>query len=173
VVGLAPGGGWRPDSGEGERLARLFRRQRRLARAAAKRLPTLARRPIVRRLAMRDVMRHGEQVAPADVVDIVRASLDCAIFDQVLDALRSDRGLLTELEQVAAPTLIAWPRHDRILPMSRHAERFRTEIAGAEFRVLEDVGHVPMWDDPHLVVDTIRGFAERHATAPAEGVASA
>jgi pimeloyl-ACP methyl ester carboxylesterase len=53
--------------------------------------------------------------------------------------------------------------------MAHHSQRFRTEIPGVEFRVLDGVGHVPMWDDPRLVAETIRAFAERHAApAPAE-----
>ena len=165
VVGLAPGGGWRHEEGEGRRLVRLFKRQRRLAKMSARQLPVIARRPIVRRIAMRDVMRHGEQVAPADVVDIVKASLDCAIFERVLETIASGRALHTDLDRVATPTLIAWPEHDRILPMSRHSDRFRKEIPDVEFRVLEGVGHVPMWDDARLVAETIRAFAERHAAA--------
>jgi pimeloyl-ACP methyl ester carboxylesterase len=162
VVGLAPGGGWAPDSGEGVRLARLFARQRELARRFAPIVPVLSRRPLLRRLAMRDVMHHGELVPPADVVEMMRASLECTIFPVVLDALRSGRARIQDLEAVAAPTLIAWPRHDRMLPMSRHAARFRSEIPGVEFRVLEGVGHVSTWDDPQLVASLIRDFARRH-----------
>jgi pimeloyl-ACP methyl ester carboxylesterase len=169
LVGLAPAGGWHREGGEGERLARLFTRQRRLAQAAAPRLRAAMRRPVLRRLAMRDVMRHGEQVPPTDVVDIVRASLGCAVFDRVLDSLRSGRGRIEGLEEVTAPTLIAWPRHDRILPMPRYSERFPAELPGVEFRVLEGVGHVPMWDDPRLVVETIREFVERHAARAQAG----
>jgi pimeloyl-ACP methyl ester carboxylesterase len=114
---------------------------------------------------MRDVMLHGEQVPPADVVDIARGSLRCAIFERVIDGLRAGTAVHEGLELVAAPTLVAWPRHDRILPLSRHSERFRRQIPGVEFRVLEHVGHVPMWDDTRLVVETISAFAERHAAA--------
>jgi pimeloyl-ACP methyl ester carboxylesterase len=166
VVAIAPGGGWHRGSGEDHRLVRVFSRQRWLARASAPWLARLAHRPVVRRIAMRDVMRHGEQVPPPDVVDIVQGSLGCAIFHPVLDALRSGRAIFERLEEVAAPTLIAWPEHDRILPRSRHSQRFREEIPGAEFRLLEGVGHVPMWDDPRLVVTTIRDFAEHHAAPP-------
>lgn len=165
VVALSPGGGWRHEEGEGARLARVFARQRRLAQTAAPRLPMLARLSAVRRLAMRDVMRHGEQVPPADVVDMVHASLRCSIFDRGIQAIRSGTALLEDLDRVAAPTLVAWPRHDRMLPMERHAQRFRDEIPGVEFRVLEGVGHVPMWDDARLVVETIRGFVECHVAA--------
>ena len=163
ALALAPGGGWAPESGEADRLARMFARQRQLARAFASIVPAVIKNPLLRRLAMHDVMYHGELVPPADVVQMMSASLHCAIFPRVIEALRSDRARVTDLEQISAPTLIAWPRHDRMLPMSRHADRFRAEIPGVEFRVLEGVGHVPTWDDPQLVADLIRDFAGRNA----------
>jgi pimeloyl-ACP methyl ester carboxylesterase len=163
ALALAPGGGWAPESGEADRLARLFARQRQLARTFAPIVPAVIKNPLLRRLAMHDVMYHGELVPPADVVQMMSASLHCAIFPRVIEALRSDRARITDLEQISAPTLIAWPRHDRMLPMSRHADRFRAEIPDVEFRVLEGVGHVPTWDDPHLVADLIGDFAGRNA----------
>jgi pimeloyl-ACP methyl ester carboxylesterase len=162
VVALAPGGGWAPESGEADRLARLFTRQRQLARAFAPMVPRVVRSPIFRRLALRDVVYRGELVPPADVVQMMRASLRCTIFASVIDALRSDRARVNDLHEISAPTLIAWPRHDRTLPMSHHADRFRTEIPGVAFRVLEGVGHVPNWDDPQLVASLIRDFAAHH-----------
>jgi pimeloyl-ACP methyl ester carboxylesterase len=50
-----------------------------------------------------------------------------------------------------------------MLPMARHADRFRAEIPGVEFRVLEGVGHVPTWDDPQQVAALIRDFAGSNA----------
>jgi pimeloyl-ACP methyl ester carboxylesterase len=162
VIAIAPGGGWDPDSGEADRLARMFARQRRLVRVFGPVVPAVTKSPSLRRLAMHDVMRHGELVPPADVVQMMRSSLQCPLFPRVIDALHSDNARVTDLEQISAPTLIAWPRHDRMLPMARHAARFRTEIPGVEFRVLERVGHVPTWDDPQLVADLIREFVARH-----------
>ncbi|MBV9168004.1 MAG: alpha/beta fold hydrolase [Solirubrobacterales bacterium] len=173
VVAIAPGGGWAPESGEADRLARLFARQRRLARAFGPIVPAVIKSPWLRRVAMHDVMRHGELVPPADVVQMMRASLQCTIFPRVIDALRLDHARVTDLDQISAPTLIAWPRHDRMLPMGRHADRFRAEIPGVEFRVLEGVGHVPTWDDPQLVARLIREFVARHGGLADRGAATA
>lgn len=78
---------------------------------------------------------------------------------------------MRDLDRVACPVLIAWGDRDRILPMSRHADRFRREIPGAEFRVLPGVGHTPMWDAPALIAALIADFAQTaepaRATAPA------
>ena len=48
-----------------------------------------------------------------------------------------------------------WPQHDRVLPASLHGQRFADEIPGVQVRTLAGVGHVPTYDDPELIVDTI------------------
>lgn len=165
VVALAPAGGWSPGDGETERLHRFFRRQLGVTRATQRRLEAVMRRPGLRRLALRDVMRHGELVHPRDAADMARDSLDCSITEDVLAALGRDEGALLDLDQVAAPVLLAWPEHDRIVPRATCSARLRREIPNAEFRVLAGCGHVPMWDDPQLVVQTIDDWVGPHLRA--------
>jgi pimeloyl-ACP methyl ester carboxylesterase len=167
VVAIAPGGGWTEGDGEAQRVARFFARQVRATRATAPALPRIMRRPGARHLALRDIMRHGELVAPADAVDLARASLGCSVIGSVLEALRADRDLsLRDLGSVAAPVLLASPQFDRVLPAERHAPRLRREIPGVEWRMLPDCGHVPMWDNSRLLVRIVSEFVDRH-TAPA------
>ena len=167
VVGFSPGGGWEPGGPAPERIARFFARQMRMVRASRRQIPRLMRRPGTRRLAMRDIMRHGELVSPADAVDMSLDPLACTVVDAVLASLRAGRGHIEDLDQVAAPTLIAWAELDRILPLATCSERFKRELPNAEFRVLPRVGHVPMWDNTRLVVKTITDWVEAHRT-PAE-----
>lgn len=162
VVAFSPGGGWDPTGPEAERIARFFTRQMRMIRASRKQLPRVMRRPGARRLSLRDIMRHGELVAPADAVDLSLDPLGCTVVSDVLASLRAGRAHLEDLELVAAPTLIAWAELDRILPLATCSARFKREIANVEFRVLPRVGHVPMWDDTRLVVKTITEWVERH-----------
>jgi pimeloyl-ACP methyl ester carboxylesterase len=165
VVAIAPAGGWTDGDGESQRLGRFFARQIRSARAAAPRIGTIMRRPSARRLALREIMRHGELVSPADAVDLTLSSVRCSISSRALEALRADRGLtLHELDRIACPVLLASPQHDRILPAARHAPRLRREIPGVEAVVLGGCGHVPMWDDTRLVTETISGFVDRHTS---------
>jgi pimeloyl-ACP methyl ester carboxylesterase len=164
VVALSPGAGWRPESKEAERVAAFFVRQTRLLRASRSQLPRIMRAAWRRRLAFRDVMRHGELLAPADAIGMARGALGCQIVDEVIGALR--RGTDTvprDLDRIAVPVLLAWAEHDRILPLATCSARYRAEIPGAELRVLPAVGHVPMWDDTRLVSDTIAEWAARHA----------
>jgi pimeloyl-ACP methyl ester carboxylesterase len=174
VVAIAPAGGWTDGDGEALRLSRFFRRQIRSLRAAGPRIATVMRRPASRRLALRDVMRHGELVSPADALDLARASMRCTIADRVLEALRADRGLaLQDLDRITCPVLLASPQFDRILPPARNAPRLRREIPGVESVTLPGCGHVPMWDDTRLVVQTITGFVDRHTVSGAAEVPSA
>lgn len=167
VVALSPGGGWQPGGTEPQRIAKFFARSLAMTRASNARLPRVMASPRGRRLALRDVMRHGHLVAPADAVDLARHSLGCVLADDVLRLLRADEAHLRDLDRVQAPVLLAWSQYDRILPMRSCSWRLRREIPGAEFRVLEGVGHVPMWDDARLVTGTIVDWVTRHAAVPA------
>jgi pimeloyl-ACP methyl ester carboxylesterase len=178
VVALSPGGGWHVGNPEGERIERFFRRQLRITRASERMLPRIMRRPGARRLALRDTVRHGELVPPDEAVALARSSLRCEVVEHVFASMRSGEGLLRDLDQVRVPTLVAWAQYDRILPLERHAQRFRAEIPGVSFRVLPGVGHMPMSDHPNLVAATIVGWVESHrerdrsAAVPAAAVRS-
>lgn len=167
VVALSPGGGWQPQGPEPLRIAKFFARQLAITKASQGRIPRVMARPRTRQLALRDVMRRGHLVAPADAVNLASSSLGCTVTDDILALLRSDGAHLDGLDQVSAPVLLAWSEFDRILPMGTCSWRLRRDIPGAEFRVLRGVGHVPMWDDPHLVVDTIVDWVSQHTAVPA------
>jgi pimeloyl-ACP methyl ester carboxylesterase len=169
VVALAPAGGWSEGDGEARRLARFFAQQIRITRLSLRLLPTVMRRPTSRRLALRDAMRNGELVAPADAVALAMSSLRCPVASKAIEAARADRGLsLRDLDRIDCPVLLASPEFDRILPAERHAPRLRREIPGVESRMLPGCGHVPMWDNTRLVVHTISEFVDRHVSPTAD-----
>ena len=69
--------------------------------------------------------------------------------------IRSGSARVVDLDRIDLPVLVAWGAADRILPMRRHADRFRREIPGVDFRVMPGVGHTPMWDDPARVAEVL------------------
>ena len=161
VVAISPGGGWATDDrAEGERIITWFARNQKLARRTVRAMPRLMRRPGMRRLLLRDVMTRGDQVPVQEAVRLVESSVRCSVVDDVFDTIRSGTALLSDLGRIECPVLVVWGAKDRILPIDRHAARFRTEVPGAEFRVLPGVGHTPMWDDPDLISAVIRDFAQ-------------
>src|SRR5947209_16836091 len=169
VVALSPGGGWEPGGPEPERIARYFARQMRMVRASRRQIPRIMQRPGSRRLALRDIMRHGELISPPDAVDLSLDPLGCTVVDDVLEGLRAGRAHVENLDEITAPTLIAWAELDRILPLATCSARFRREIPDVEFRVLPHVGHVPMWDNTRLVVKTITDWVDAHLAPPVAG----
>jgi pimeloyl-ACP methyl ester carboxylesterase len=157
VVALSPAGGWEEGTRYARRIVRLFARQLRTGRAALPHLEKLTARPRLRRLALRDVVLHGERVPPSEAVAMVEGSVGCPIRQPLMDALMTPGAW--ELAPARCPTLVAWAEHDRILPERHYTARFRALLPDAEWRVLPDVGHLAMYDDPELVATTIIEFA--------------
>lgn len=158
---LAPAGGWRHGSRAERRLKRLFTIGRKLNDRLVPHARRLVRRPGVRRLLLRQAMRHPENLSPAQAAARIEALSGCTIYWELMDTIVRD-GPPDWLGEVEAPTLVAWPEHDRVLPETGHSEPFRQLIRGAEWRVLPGVGHVPMADDPELVARTILDWAAAH-----------
>src|SRR5437764_1180805 len=160
VVAISPGGGWAADDrAEGERIIKWFARNQKLAKRTVRQMPRLMRRPGLRKLLLRDVMTRGDQVPAPEAVKLVESSIRCSVVDDVFTTIRSGTALLGDLDRIGCPVLVVWGDRDRILPIERHAPRFRSEIPGVEFRTLRGCGHTPMWDDPALIASTIGDFA--------------
>jgi pimeloyl-ACP methyl ester carboxylesterase len=170
VVAISPGGGWEEhDTREVERIIRLFKRTQRSARATVKHHETLLARPGFRKVGMRDIMARGHLVPAEEAVLLTRSSIRCAVVQDVFRTMRDGTGRVVDLDRVKVPTLIAWGEKDRLLPMDRHASRFRDEIPGVQFRVMRGLGHTPMWDDAGQIAELIAGFA---SAASANGQAA-
>ena len=75
--------------------------------------------------------------------------------------LHRRRGPVREAAQLApldpppCPITLAWAAKDRVFPLQINGANACELIPGARWIVLEDVGHVPMLDDPRLVAQTI------------------
>lgn len=166
VVTLSPSGGWELDSRRGVRVARFFQRTGRMAHLSMPIIRPLVATSVARRIGFFEVMRHGNLLTPDDAVALTRATDGCAVMPRVIAALRDgDSVMPMDLEGIEVPVLLAWGDRDRVVPSPACASRFLREIPDAEFRVMHGVGHVPMWDDPQLVVDTIEGWVAQHPDA--------
>ncbi len=157
VVALAPAGGWTHGDSEGPRIGKFFARQIKMLERTHAWSERIMRRPGTRRLAFREIMRHGELVSPADAASISQAALGCSISQRAIQALRADEAELTitDLDRITCPVLLATPQFDRVLPGPRHAPRYRREIPGVRAVTLAGCGHVPVWDDAKLVTKLI------------------
>ena len=156
VCALSPAGAWAP----GTRNAGTLRNMVRKARVFRGLMPLLARSARVRHEALRENARHGERVAREDLLAMTDDLLGCSVREDLFETSE----LLAPLS-AACPITIAWARRDRVLPFDDHGARARALVPQAHFVVLEDVGHVPMFDDPSLVADVILTSTARTRSA--------
>jgi pimeloyl-ACP methyl ester carboxylesterase len=168
VVALAPAGGWEAGSSAEARLRRYFVRTHRVLGLAAPYAETVARRPGLRRIALRDVSAHPERYSARQALDIMRGALGCVIYTDLMEAILRD-GPPKAFEGIECPVRIAWGTADRVIPHGRYAQRLRDLIPDAEYVELDGLGHCPMVDDPELVSRTILEITDR--TPVAAGVA--
>jgi pimeloyl-ACP methyl ester carboxylesterase len=161
VCALSPAGAWDRDWKDKQRVFKILLRAVRDTRRGRKLLPRLARSRRFRHWALRYVATHGERVSPAD---FLATAEDVIGFEVRGDVFSSDEQL-APLDPAPCPITLAWSGRDRLFPVDTYGARARSLVPGAEFVVLEELGHVPMFDDPQLVASTILAVTGRSAGA--------
>jgi len=58
------------------------------------------------------------------------------------------------------PTLILWGGRDRLIP-PEVGRRFKSDIAGSELVIFDDLGHVPQEEDPQRTVKAVQAFLQQ------------
>lgn len=159
ATAFSPAGFW--DAAELRRSQLLLRAMapppgplRPLLRAAAG--PALARRLL---LAM--MMAWPQRIPAGDA----RAALDALWASPVfLEAVAAFDGYRVERpdELDEHRITIAWGAHDRLLPFAPQSRRARVMLPAARHVTL-GAGHLPQWDDPDAVAETIRRSVARAA----------
>ena len=149
--------GWERGSREERRLRPLFVRNHKASKALLPRLNSLVRRPRLRRMLFWQVVAHGERIPPAAAAQMVRDSVSCPVYSELMDAIIRD-GPPRGFDGVRCPVLLAWGTRDRIISARRCSKRLRDMLPGAEWVELPGLGHSPMSDDPELVARTITEF---------------
>jgi pimeloyl-ACP methyl ester carboxylesterase len=156
VCALSPAGFWDDDWAERDRVFKLLLNTVRDTRRGRRLLGALSRSPRFRRWALRDVAVHGQRVSREDMLCGADDAIGCYVAKELI--VPGPR-----LEPLAAdcPITLAWAAHDVLFPLEVYRARAAELVPAAEFVVLDDVGHVPMMDDPRLVAGTIRATASR------------
>jgi pimeloyl-ACP methyl ester carboxylesterase len=156
VVAFAPAGCW-TNPRDLARVGRLLKLGRRATVS-----PTVRRmlaRPSARRNMFRPVMERADLIPAAELTAMLEDTAACRLLDGLLAALRVS-GPVGRL-QVEVPVRLAWPIKDRTIPFERYGRPWLTVLPTAELVRLRGVGHLPMYDNPTLVVRTIREFTTK------------
>lgn len=166
VVGVCPAGGWEPHSREERAILRYFRLNDRLLRAGRPLLKTVARRPRLRRLALRELIADPSRVSATAAWAMIEGAAECAIVQDAL-ALSETGEMFGELGQIDCPVRIAYGTRDRIVRWPACYVRMQRILPQAEYVALEGLGHLPMWDDPELVARVILEVTAPDGVVPA------
>jgi pimeloyl-ACP methyl ester carboxylesterase len=118
-----------------------------LARALLPLIGRLAATGSGRRLLLGGVVADPGRVPPADAAHLVRAYAGARGLEAVNDAMRAS--VFDGLGRIRVPVTLVWPRHDRLVSRPRRLPD------GIHNVVLEDAGHVPMWDAPDALAELL------------------
>jgi pimeloyl-ACP methyl ester carboxylesterase len=160
ICGLAPAGLWDDPAPVERRLRLLFALWVGGARHAGPVVGLLRFWP-VRAVAMYGLFGRPWRV-PADIAIGDARGLADSAFDETFAAgvgLRFSGG-----QSLDVPVTVAWCSRDPLFSPERCSV---TELcADARVEMLHGCGHVPMWDDPPLLLETIRSTVEGAWRAP-------
>jgi pimeloyl-ACP methyl ester carboxylesterase len=157
VVVFSPAGGWR-EPRDLRRVATMVRLGRVFAHHPL--LGAMVARPRMRRAVLRPVAERGHQMTRLEASQFFEDAQRCTALGDLLASLEQD-GPLAPLVDPRCPIRIAWSQHDRTIPFRRYGHPVAEAVPDAELVSLLGVGHVPMYDNPRLVADTILGFTTR------------
>jgi pimeloyl-ACP methyl ester carboxylesterase len=163
VCAISPAGFWEEGWAERDRAFDLLHTAIRDARRGRRVLPLLSRSSRFRRWAMADVAVHGDRVTREEMIDASDDTIGCEVGSEMIRPGFS----LAPLDPAPCPVTLAWAGEDRLFPVAAYRERAQQVVPGAAFLVLEDTGHIPMYDDPRLVADTIRAATKRSSSSSA------
>lgn len=163
VVALSPAGGWTPAE---KRVPAAFRSMRRSLELGRFALPAVMRVPALRRNLMRIVCEHGDRLTSEQALVACYDALACTLIDDLPYPMIAQTEPYGDL---GIPILMAWGEHDRLLPMPRYSDPWRRLAPTATWHTHPGVGHVPMFDDPAMVVDTIIDWTTRATSARQAG----
>ena len=129
-------------------------------------MPALLSRPLGRKFAMWQQFAHPERLPPRAAVEAAKAFAYSPGFDEHLMATGRER--FVGGRSIDVPVTVAFGQRDRLLLRSqaRHREQLPPQTRWFE---LSGCGHVPTYDDPHLVAEVIlRGstLPDRAAAPP-------
>lgn len=157
VTALSPAGAW-SSSYDATRLSYLL-----LVGAAVTRRPLTQRlmsNRFLRSQMLRKLAERSDTMTPQQIKAVAADMSECTILKDLLSHVKRS-GPIPALHPAPCPIRLAWSGEDKTLPYRRYGRPMLHAIPEAELLFLPGVGHVPMYDNPRLVADTIISLTQR------------
>jgi pimeloyl-ACP methyl ester carboxylesterase len=100
-----------------------------------------------RRLLLRSAVAHPSRVPGPEATHLVRAYARAPGFIPVNNAMRASR--FEGLERIRVPLTLVWPDHDRLVSRPPWLPDNVRNV------ILDDAGHIPVWDRPEAVAQIL------------------
>lgn len=150
ATALSPAGFWKGSIDFAYTRA-LFATVITIARLAQPAAPTIARSKVGRAAMLSWLHAHPTRVDPELMIGDARCMVRgrAALRTIIRQASVFDRPIPEHI-----PVTVAWAEKDRVLPPYQ-AKRAARQLPEASHLIMSDVGHVPMPEDPNLVVEIL------------------
>lgn len=160
VVALAPAGGWDDDGSALREVMAYFRQVRTQLRAGAPNADRLVRSPERRRMATRMYTEAYEHIPGELIAHQIVGAAACTGAEALIELALRD-GYPLDAAAIGCPVRIIWGTEDRLLPWPSAAARVGRELPGADWEILDGVGHCPQLDVPAVTAELILEVTRR------------
>jgi pimeloyl-ACP methyl ester carboxylesterase len=165
ALAICPAGGSNQE--QTERLVKHFEMLNNLSWLRRLVAPVVLSRPHMRRIALRAVLEHGDQISARQAIAIGKNSAN-GDWANLLPGFSAYR--LDPKPEVTIPFMLAWGEMDRFTPMVHEQPLWQKAVPHAESHILSGVGHIPMFDDPDQTGRLIRSWLDRQTLASESAV---
>jgi pimeloyl-ACP methyl ester carboxylesterase len=86
---------------------------------------------------------------------LVQDAVGCDAYLGFIRWIRGTESMSRSPGALPCPVRIAWGERDKTIPFDRYGRPVLDALPGAEQVTVPGVGHIPMYDNPRLVVETI------------------
>lgn len=158
VVAFAPAGGWAVGDESYRDTLAFFTTMQELLQTAVPHAEAILASPEGRRRATEYATVNYEHIPAELLAHQMLGAAACRAAVPLIEYAKT-HGWVFEAEQIDCPVRIVWGAADRILPWPSAAARYREDwLPGADWAVLDDVGHVVQLDVPLVASQLILGF---------------
>lgn len=162
LTGIAPAGGWHRWSPVKYEIVGKFLAGLPVWLTAVALGQRAAKLPGARAAASVPISATPAGLSDEDMREVIDDATHCRAYYQLLIKALMLPGLM-ELAENNTPTHLVICERDRVLPHPRFTKHFMRHIPDiSKVTILDNVGHIPMFEAPQLIADLITPWVDEH-----------